>query len=73
MFFARLSVDDVTDDLLATAAPPASAGTLSLGTGARRVGFSNALAAGASANMVRRRGMVFATSLPVFCTSSLMH
>ena len=30
MFFARLSVDDVTDDLDATAAPPASAGTLSL-------------------------------------------
>ena len=63
MFFARLSVDDVTDDLLATAAPPASAGTLNLGTGARLVGFSNALAAGASANMVRRRGMVFALLL----------
>merc|ERR1719326_413716 len=59
MFFARLSVDDVTDDLDATAAPPASAGTLNLGTGARRVGFSNALAAGASAMKVKRR-IVFA-------------
>ena len=65
MFFARLSVDDVTDDLDATAARrrQGSAGTLSLGTGARRVGFSNALAAGASANMVRRRGIVFALLL----------
>ena len=59
MFFARLSVDDVTDDLDATAAPPASAGTLSLGTGARRVGFNKALAAGASAMKVKRR-IVFA-------------
>ena len=59
MFFARLSVDDVTDDLDATA-PPASAGTRSLGTGARRVGFSKALvAAGASAKIVKRR-IVFA-------------
>ena len=57
MFFARLSVDDVTDDLDATAPPETSAGVLNLGTGARRVGLSNALAAGASAKRVRRRGM----------------
>ena len=56
MFFARLSVDDVTDDLDATA-PPASAGTRSLGTGARRVGFSNAWEFAASAKSVMRRGM----------------
>ena len=62
MFFARLSVDDVTDDLDATA-PPASAGTRSLGTGARRVGFSNAWdSAGASAKSVIRRGILLVLS-----------
>ena len=71
MVFARLSVDDVTDDLDATAAPPASAGTRSLGTGARRVGFSKALAAGASAKSVKTR-IVFALA-GLLHALSLMH
>ena len=62
MFFARLSVDDVTDDLDATAPPETSAGVLNLGTGARRVGLSNALAAGASAKSVIRRGILLVLS-----------